>query len=189
MIHYLTPLIFCQIIYNAKGVNRSWDWLAMISVCIFTLRDTMRTVQKTFKITGYGERHTVPDMSKEVEMLADALKEEKIQEYVKNRPANDPEDSTAVTPVRDLLEEGSKYADTRTAFKKFTKEVRRAENLGLVEGEDGAREDDGAMDDDEHSGRDEYQVTAEDLDMDDEESYANADTMVAAASEVVTNYV
>ncbi|KAJ7837660.1 hypothetical protein B0H14DRAFT_2589082 [Mycena olivaceomarginata] len=171
---------WAKIIYNAKGVNRSWDWLAMISVCIFTLRDTMRTVQKTFKITGYGECHTVPDMLKE---------EEKIQEYVQNRPANDPEDSTAVTPVRDLLEEGSKYADTRTAFKKFTKEVRRAENLGLVEGEDGAREDDGAMDDDEHSGRDEYQVTAEDLDMDDEESYANADAMVAAASEVVTNYV
>ncbi|KAJ7715034.1 hypothetical protein DFH07DRAFT_974297 [Mycena maculata] len=38
---------WAKIIYNAKGSNRSWNWLSMITVCIFTLRDTMRTVQNT----------------------------------------------------------------------------------------------------------------------------------------------
>ncbi|KAJ6614454.1 hypothetical protein B0H10DRAFT_2221337 [Mycena sp. CBHHK59/15] len=51
---------WAKIIYNAKGSNKSWDWLSMITVCIFTLRDTMRTVQKSFNIPAYGERHTVP---------------------------------------------------------------------------------------------------------------------------------
>ncbi|KAJ7168843.1 hypothetical protein C8R46DRAFT_897511 [Mycena filopes] len=126
---------WAKIIYNAKGSNRSWEWLSMITVCIFTLRDTMRTVQKTFNITGYGERHTVPDMSKEVKALADALQQEQLQEYVVDRPANDPDNTTAVAPVRDLLEEGAKYADSRGAFKKFTPERRRAVNLGLVDSE------------------------------------------------------
>ncbi|KAJ7777513.1 hypothetical protein DFH07DRAFT_766283 [Mycena maculata] len=177
---------WAKIIYNAKGSNRSWDWLSMIS--IFTLRDTMRTVQKTFNITGYGECHTVPDMSKEIATLVDALQEEKVQEYVVNRPANDPTDPTAVTPVRDLLEEGSKYADTRSAFKTFTKEQRRAENLGFVAAEASTQEGDG--EEDEDSGEeDDYEVTGEDLEMDDEEPYADAAALFAAASEIVTHYV
>ncbi|KAJ7506277.1 hypothetical protein B0H11DRAFT_1904160 [Mycena galericulata] len=176
---------WAKIIYNAKGANRSWDWLAMITVCIFTLRDTMRTVQKTFKITGYGERHTVPDMTKEIQTLADALAEEKIQEYVLNRPANDPTDPNAVTPVRDLLEEGSKYADTRNAFKRFTKEKRRAENLGFVDAEAGG--DDDAIEEEDVE-RDDYEVTGDDLGMDDEEPYADAAALYAAASEIVTHY-
>ncbi|KAJ7762285.1 hypothetical protein DFH07DRAFT_739385 [Mycena maculata] len=177
---------WAKIIYNAKGANRSWDWLAMITVCIFTLRDTMRTVQKTFKITGYGERHTVPDMSKEIQTLADALAEEKIQEYVGDRLANDPANPNSVTPVRDLLEEGAKYADTRSAFKKFTKEQRKAENLGFVDAEGGDRNDDAV--EDEIVERDDYEVTEDDLGMDDEEPYADAAALFAAASEIVTHY-
>ncbi|KAJ6609740.1 hypothetical protein B0H10DRAFT_2295466, partial [Mycena sp. CBHHK59/15] len=179
---------WAKIIYNAKGSNRSWSWLSMITVCIFTLRDTMRTVQKTFNITGYGERHTVPDMTEEVQTLADALKDEQLQEYVVNRPANDPMDSTAVTPVRDLLEEGAKYADTRGAFKKFTKEKRKAENLGFVDG----TVDDSMADvgDGEDSGMEEdYEVTGDDLGIDDEEPYADAAALLATATEVVSHYM
>jgi hypothetical protein len=181
-------LIFCQIIYNAKGVNRSWEWLSMITVCIFTLREAMRTVQKSFKIAAYGESHTVPDMSKEVQLLADALRDEKIQEYVVNRPANDPSDSTRTTAVRDLLEEGSKYADTRAAFKKFTRETRKAENMGFAddaeekhdpESED-EPEDEGAMDED-------YEATEADLGLDDEESYADVDGMLSIARGLVAD--
>ncbi|KAJ7106927.1 hypothetical protein C8R44DRAFT_834268 [Mycena epipterygia] len=178
---------WAKIIYNAKGSNRSWSWLSMITVCIFTLRDTMRNVQKTFNITGYGERHTVPDMSKEIQILADALKEEKIQEYVVDRPSNDPTDPTAVTPVRDLLEEGSKYPDTRGAFKKFTAEQRRAENLGFVDAEATTREGDAAEDDDSEL-EDDYEVTGEDLGIDDEEPYADAAALFATASEIVSHY-
>ncbi|KAJ7127537.1 hypothetical protein C8R43DRAFT_897281 [Mycena crocata] len=177
---------WAKLIYNAKGSNKSWEWLSMITVCIFTLRDTMRTVQKTFQITGYGERHTVPDMSAEIQTLADALRDEKVQEYVLNRPANDPANSTCVMPVRDLLESGSNYADTRGAFKKFTAEVRRAENMGLVDGEVEMNVDSDA----EESGReDDYEVTGDDLGIDDEEPYADAAALMAVADEIVTHYV
>jgi hypothetical protein len=31
-----------QVIYNAKGSNRTWAWLSMVSVCIFALRDVIQ---------------------------------------------------------------------------------------------------------------------------------------------------
>ena len=61
-----------QVIYSAKGMNRTWKWFSMITVCIFTLRDAMRTVQAAFKITKYGTKHTVLNMSEEVQIVADA---------------------------------------------------------------------------------------------------------------------
>ncbi|KAJ6533361.1 hypothetical protein B0H10DRAFT_1860001, partial [Mycena sp. CBHHK59/15] len=136
----------------------------------------------------WAKRHTVPDMSKEVQTLADALKDEKLQEYVLNRPANDATDSTAVTPVRDLLEEGAKYADTRGAFKKFTKEARRAENLGFVDSPVADSMNDSG--DGEASGMEEdYEVTGDDLGIDDEEPYADAAALLATATEVVSHYM
>ncbi|KAJ7711660.1 hypothetical protein B0H16DRAFT_1815977 [Mycena metata] len=178
---------WAKIIYNAKGSNRSWSWLSMITVCIFTLRDTMRTVQKTFNISSYGEHHTVPDMTNEIQALADALRDERLQEHVLNRPANDLDNTTAVAPVRDLLEEGAKYADTRGAFKKFTREKRKAENLGVVDAEGSL--DGSAGDVDDESGMEEdYQVTGDDLGIDDEEPYADAAALLAAAEQIVSDY-
>ncbi|KAJ7731953.1 hypothetical protein B0H14DRAFT_2639941 [Mycena olivaceomarginata] len=55
-----------KIVYNAKGVNRSWSWLGRITVCIFALHDAMKTVHATFKIPDYGTKHTVPDMQNEI---------------------------------------------------------------------------------------------------------------------------
>ncbi|KAJ7166271.1 hypothetical protein C8R46DRAFT_1220015 [Mycena filopes] len=170
---------WAKIIYNAKGVNRSWNWLAKITVCIFTLREAMRTVQKTFKIPAYGEHHTIPDMTKEVQCLADALRDENIQQYIANRPSND-----SVVPVRDLLEEGAKYADTRTAFKRYTPETRKAENLGVVDGErnpelEEHEEGSGTMEE-------EYDATEEDLCLDDEEPYAQAAQLISAATELIS---
>ncbi|KAK7016411.1 hypothetical protein VNI00_018893 [Paramarasmius palmivorus] len=75
-------------VYNTKGVNRSWEWLSMISMCIYSLRETLKMIQQTFNIPMYGTRCTIPDMSKEIEKICDALKSEKVQEYVPQRPAN-----------------------------------------------------------------------------------------------------
>jgi hypothetical protein len=36
-----TPKLWAKIIYTAKGTNKSWEWLSMITVCIFTLHDAM----------------------------------------------------------------------------------------------------------------------------------------------------
>ncbi|KAF8125886.1 hypothetical protein K438DRAFT_1458742, partial [Mycena galopus ATCC 62051] len=101
---------WAKIIYTAKGTNKSWDWLSMITVCIFTLRDAMRTT---------------PPINDEVKLLAEALWTEKIQTFVCHRPAND-----HINPVRDLLTEGANYANTRKAFKRFTRDKRKVERRG-----------------------------------------------------------
>jgi hypothetical protein len=150
-----------QVIYNAKGVNKSWKWLATIAVCIYSLRAAMKTVQSAFEISSSGVRHTVPDMSAEVNLIADNLKSEKIQEYVQDRRGND-----AVDLVRDLLAEGSKYANSKTAFSKFRKSTEIIENLGVQENAPGSAADDG---DDEADDSEDYEATAEDLALDDEE--------------------
>ncbi|KAF8181438.1 hypothetical protein K438DRAFT_1976162 [Mycena galopus ATCC 62051] len=175
---------WAKIIYNAKGVNRSWEWLSMITVCIFTLRQTMRTVQKSFNIPAYGEHHTVPDMSSEIQKLADAFQDERIQEYIVNRPSNDPSNSTAVTPVRDLFEEGSKYADTRAAFKKYTRMAKKPENIGVVEVmEDGVPPEPEEKEDDTMN--EDYQVTEDDLRVDDEELYSDPSSLLSIATDLI----
>ncbi|KAK6977333.1 hypothetical protein R3P38DRAFT_3295456 [Favolaschia claudopus] len=168
---------WAKIIYNAKGANRSWDWLSMITVCIFTLRETMRSVQKSFDIPAYGENHTIPNITAEVQKLADALADEKIQEYVINRPV-----AITVTAVRDLLEEGAKYADTRGAFKKFTRETRKAELV--PDGEEGGIPDSDS-DEEEGSMQEDYEVTNEDLGVDEEEPYADPSALLEIASELI----
>ncbi|KAJ6620918.1 hypothetical protein B0H10DRAFT_2355253 [Mycena sp. CBHHK59/15] len=52
---------WAKVIYNARGSNRSWDWLSMITVVIFNLRDVMRNVQTQFKIPHHGISHTSPN--------------------------------------------------------------------------------------------------------------------------------
>ncbi|KAJ7828989.1 hypothetical protein B0H13DRAFT_1916733 [Mycena leptocephala] len=129
---------WAKIIYTAKGTNKSWEWLSMITVCIFTLR-AMRTVQTAFDIPAYGEKHKTPPIKDEVALLANALQSEKIQTFVQRRPANDHVDA-----VRDLIKEGSLYANTRKAFRRFTRDTRKAEKRGFTvpPGQGGAQEDD-----------------------------------------------
>ncbi|KAJ3912762.1 hypothetical protein F5877DRAFT_53531 [Lentinula edodes] len=154
-----------KMVYGAKGVNRNWEWLTMISVCIYSLREALRTVQKTFDIPIYGTQHTTPNMEKEVQLIAEKLKEEKIQEYVLDRPAN-----AEVELVRDLIGEGVSDAILK--------------NLG-VQGETvGA---DSAQDPNEDSeDNEEYYIpTAEDLAMDDEEPIELANELLDSAMSLI----
>ncbi|THU87114.1 hypothetical protein K435DRAFT_682268 [Dendrothele bispora CBS 962.96] len=162
---------WAKIIYSAKGTNRSWEWLSMITVCIFELRNAMRTVQKSFKISSLSTQHTVPDMSKEIETLAEALKVNKVQEYVSDRRAN-----TFVKAIRDLLEEGSKYANTRKAFQIFRDDSRRAVNLGYVEASLGDTTPNDGPDD--VGDQEDYRPSQDDLAMDNEEPYDELEEFV-----------
>ncbi|KAJ7867538.1 hypothetical protein B0H14DRAFT_3588640 [Mycena olivaceomarginata] len=160
---------WAKIIYTAKGTNKSWEWLSMITVFIFTLRDAMRTVQTAFDIPAYGEKHKTPPIKDEVALLANALQSEKIQTFVSRRPAND-----HVNPVRDLIKEGALYGNARKAFKHFTRDTRKAEKRGFtvpgqVAGEDEEDEDEGQEED--------YEPTEEDLRADDEEFFDMTEPM------------
>ncbi|KAK7027626.1 hypothetical protein R3P38DRAFT_2776632 [Favolaschia claudopus] len=170
---------WAKIIYNAKGVNRSWEWLSRITVCIFVLRDAMKTVQSTFKIPDYGTKHTVPDMKNEILRVAEALEKDRLQELWSERPWKED-----VERVRDLLEEGSNYLNSRGAFSRFTEpsvtyEVVASGSDALEKGTGGQ------MDDEEENHHEDYDVTREDLEMDDEEPYGMLDTILRAATDMV----
>ncbi|KAJ6577766.1 hypothetical protein B0H19DRAFT_1337487 [Mycena capillaripes] len=172
---------WAKIIYNAKGTNKSWKWLSMITVCIFTLRDAMRTVQAAFQIPAYGEKHKNPPIDDEVALIAKALQDEKIQSYVEDRPAND-----HVNPVRDLIKEGVVYANNRKAFHRFTRDTRKPEKQGFDTAEG---EGDGEGDEEEEEGEpeevDEYNPTEEDLRVDDEEFLMEPGEILASAMDIV----
>ncbi|KAJ7127703.1 hypothetical protein C8R44DRAFT_616194, partial [Mycena epipterygia] len=156
---------WAKIIYTAKGTNKSWKWLSMITVCIFILREAMRTVQTAFKIPAYGEKHKTPPINEEVALIAKALEAEKIQSFVEDRQAND-----HVVPVRDLIKEGALYANTRKAFHRFTRDTRRAEKRGFdrpAEGDQIEEEDEGVGEDQPED----YEPTEDDLRVDDEEFF------------------
>lgn len=150
----------------------------MITVCIWTLRDAMRTVQMTFKIPAYGIKHTSPDITEEVNCLTAALESEKIQEYVKNRAGND-----SINPVRDLIEHGTRYPDTRKAFHNYRQETRRAKNVGIVEPmiDNSEDEADEAVPAGHDQLEDYYAPTTDDLDVDEEETYGMADQLMEQA--------
>lgn len=93
----------------------------MITVCIFTLRKAMKSVQTAFKIPAYGVRHKIPDMERDIITLSGELSTERIQQYQPDRPNRD-----HTVPVRDLLAEGSKYAHSRGAFQAYQHDSRRA---------------------------------------------------------------
>ncbi|KAJ7022234.1 hypothetical protein C8F04DRAFT_971719, partial [Mycena alexandri] len=173
---------WAKIIYTAKGTNKSWEWLSMITVCIFTLRDAMRTVQTAFDIPAYGEKHKTPEITEEVATLAKALRSEHIQSYVQQRPAND-----HVAPVRDLLREGSLYANTSKAFRRFTRDTRKPEKRGFTAPEQD--EEDAEKEDDDEGQEEDYDATEEDLRADDEEFFdmAEPEELLARAMEIVND--
>ncbi|KAJ6554728.1 hypothetical protein B0H19DRAFT_1263034 [Mycena capillaripes] len=140
----------------------------------------MRTVQTAFDIPAYGEKHKTPPIKDEVTLLASALQSGKIQTFVQRRPANDHVDA-----VRDPIKEGSLYANTRKAFRRFTRDTRKAEKRGFtVPGHGMAQEDD--VDEDDGQEED-YEPTDEDLRADDEEFFDMTDPaeLFARAAEIV----
>ncbi|KAJ6500782.1 hypothetical protein C8R45DRAFT_820620 [Mycena sanguinolenta] len=170
---------WAKIIYNAKGTNKSWKWLAMITVCIFTLRDAMRTVQAAFQIPAYGEKHKTPPIDNEVGLIAQALQDEKIQTYVADRPAND-----HINPVRDLIKEGLAYANGRKAFRRFTRDTRRPEKRGFdIVTDDSQKEKD--EEEEEQEEQEEYDPTEDDLRVDDEEFLLEPSEILASATDMV----
>lgn len=164
----------------------------MITVVIFVLRDAMRTVQKSFKTTSYGTRHSKPDTSEEVNKLADELYKQKLQVYVESRSYN-----KFVTPVRDLLHRGSDYANTPKAFHTFRPDLRRATNKGFTPAEtpevEAGADEGGAAEDpvDKGDGEDDsdeeplVEPSPEDLADDDDEFYELTDEFLAAAESML----
>ncbi|KAJ6483351.1 hypothetical protein C8R45DRAFT_931961 [Mycena sanguinolenta] len=156
---------WAKIVYNAKGVNRSWSWLARIT-----------TVHATFKIPDYGTKHTVPDMQNEICRVAEALEKDRLQELWSQRPWKD-----QVVCVRDLFEEGANYPNTRGAFSRYM-EPTTAYTI-IPPGSDVEQTNSTTTDgeDDDENMQEDYEVTQEDLEMDDEEPYDMISSLLGTA--------
>ncbi|KAJ7875341.1 hypothetical protein B0H14DRAFT_3548964, partial [Mycena olivaceomarginata] len=133
---------WAKVVYNARGSNRSWDWLSMITVVIFNLRDVMRNVQSQFKIPHHGISHTSPKTAEDISRLQGWLESNKLQTYIKERPGKD-----TILRVRDLMVTGAAYANTPGAFKNFRRETRRVsyKKSAALESESEEEEDDGVL--------------------------------------------
>ncbi|KAF8165833.1 hypothetical protein B0H34DRAFT_794172 [Crassisporium funariophilum] len=115
-----------KVIYNAKGSNRSWDWLAMVSVSIFALWDVIRKMQKEFGTPFNSTAHTSPATDDDIKTVCEYLKTHNIQSYVPTRHFND-----KATEARDLLKAGAAYADRPSAFRNFTFTHFKTTNHGI----------------------------------------------------------
>lgn len=155
-----------EVIYSARGSNRSWEWLAMVSVSIFTLRDVIRRMQIEFKIPYNGKSHTSPSTADDIHTLRCYLESHKLQEYHPERTGN-----KFATAARDLLSAGMEYTNKANAFKSFIRDSRKAVNKGVqsarpqAHGNGDESEDDGV----DHDFGHDVDVGLDDLAMDEEE--------------------
>ncbi|KAJ7310180.1 hypothetical protein DFH08DRAFT_718888, partial [Mycena albidolilacea] len=170
---------WAKVVYNARGSNRSWDWLSMITVVIFNLRDVMRNVQSQFKIPHHGVSHTSPKTAEDISRLQGWLESNKLQTYIKERPGKD-----TILRVRDLMVTGAAYANTPGAFKKFRRETRRVsyKKSAAPESESEEEEDDEVL---QEPDTQLDQVEHDDLMHDEEEFTHMADELLGMAQEVV----
>ncbi|KAH9015410.1 hypothetical protein EDB84DRAFT_1671051 [Lactarius hengduanensis] len=86
--------------YQAHGSGASWEWLATISPCIEILRRLATEVNSTLG-SKQGNRHASADLTKDIKILMDSLKQNDIYEEVLGRTLGDDE-----SPAPDVIGEG-----------------------------------------------------------------------------------
>ncbi|KAH8977959.1 hypothetical protein EDB92DRAFT_1807996 [Lactarius akahatsu] len=86
--------------YQAHGSGASWEWLATISPCIEILRRLATEVNSALG-SKQGNRHASADLTKDIKILMDSLKQNNIYEEVLGRTLGDDE-----SPAPDVISEG-----------------------------------------------------------------------------------
>jgi hypothetical protein len=117
-----------QIIYCASGSNRSWSWLTMVTVSIFTLRDVIRRVQAQYKTLLNRNSHTSPTTADDIKDLHDYLQTQQLQSFWPTCEHN-----KYMLPARDLMAIGAAYANKAGAFKNFWCDTCKATNKAIPE--------------------------------------------------------
>ncbi|KAH9484746.1 hypothetical protein JR316_0001646 [Psilocybe cubensis] len=121
-----------KVIYSAKGVNRTWAWLSMVSVCIFALRDVIRNVREEFSIPFNSIRHAMPSTSTDVNTIRTYLQAHRLQEFCPAR-----ENNAAAVEARDLMVIGAHYANKPNCVSADEAEDEEAQCSGNIDvGED-----------------------------------------------------
>ncbi|KAJ7815904.1 hypothetical protein B0H14DRAFT_3111784 [Mycena olivaceomarginata] len=170
---------WAKVIFFLAPSNRSWEWLSMITVVIFNLRDVMRNVQSQFKIPHHGTSHTSPQTAVDVANLTAWLVANSLQTCVKDRAGKD-----SILQSRDLMVVGAAYAKTPSAFRNFRGEIRKVSYKSNVT----ADEDDENDQEEPHADQEldifrDAPIEQDDLMHDDEEFTGMADEFLRMAKE------
>ncbi|KAG7087025.1 hypothetical protein E1B28_013004 [Marasmius oreades] len=102
---------------KAHGSNSSWEWLAMISPCIATLRKLATNMANTVGEATQGTRHAAADLSKDINTIIESLEQHKVYQIIDGRILDNDD-----APVKDVISEGIIHLtgplhDYNTAFK------------------------------------------------------------------------
>lgn len=159
----------------------------MVTVCIWTLHDAMRTVHKTFQIPAYGTKHTSPAINDEIAAIAQALDNERIQTYMKNCPGSDANDGVA--PVHDLVAHGVQYFNSWRAYPKFTPEQCRARNIGQAESPDQSEDEDETEDVEVLDADQEPDIMPDNLELDDDEHHDMVDNILSSTHSLADDII
>ncbi|KAH9161003.1 hypothetical protein EDB89DRAFT_1861941 [Lactarius sanguifluus] len=88
--------------YQAHGSGASWEWLATISPCIKILRQLATEVNGALG-SKQGNRHASADLTKDIKILMDSLKQNNVYEQVLGRTLGDGNDES---PAPNVIGEG-----------------------------------------------------------------------------------
>ncbi|KAJ6624223.1 hypothetical protein B0H10DRAFT_2162254 [Mycena sp. CBHHK59/15] len=88
-------------IYKADGDAHSWDWLAFVSPCVDVLR-RLATRLNTDLGARQGNKHTIPDLTKDITSLMASLQEHEVYVLKEGRVLDDDE-----LPAPDVLSVGA----------------------------------------------------------------------------------
>ncbi|KAF5334852.1 hypothetical protein D9758_014300 [Tetrapyrgos nigripes] len=107
------------------GSNSSWEWLSMISPCVEVFRKLATNINDSCGEARQGSRHAPPDLSKDIRILMDSLREHGVYKITKRR-VFDVDDS----PAKDVITEGlcnlsSPLAEYNAAFKRLQRRRRQ----------------------------------------------------------------
>ncbi|KAJ7844988.1 hypothetical protein B0H13DRAFT_1541363, partial [Mycena leptocephala] len=87
-------------IYKADGDAHSWDWLALVSPTVHVLRQLATTMNEELG-SRQGNKHTIPDINNDIEVLMASLQEHEVYVKKEGRVLDDDE-----LPVPDVLSVG-----------------------------------------------------------------------------------
>ncbi|TEB28338.1 hypothetical protein FA13DRAFT_1794076 [Coprinellus micaceus] len=73
-----------KVFYKAHGPNTTWDWLEMISPCVYALRHLANAMKKVLG-TDLGTRHAPVDLTIDIKVLMHSLKDHQVYEKVSGR--------------------------------------------------------------------------------------------------------
>ncbi|KAH9162462.1 hypothetical protein EDB89DRAFT_2152512 [Lactarius sanguifluus] len=125
--------------YQAHGSGASWEWLTTISPCIEILRRLATEVNNTLG-SKQGNRHASADLTKDIKILMDSLKQNNIYKEVLGHTLGDDE-----SPAPDVIGEGYSMLTwgAKSPLRQFNRLISTLQRCSAIQPLVGTSEDNG----------------------------------------------